>query len=63
MFANLSQGNFSGANFKEANLKGVNFKDAYLSGANFKGANVDLEELKKGYLVDAVMPNGKVFSA
>jgi uncharacterized protein YjbI with pentapeptide repeats len=58
MFADFSHGNFSGANFSQANLKGVNFEGAYLSGANLKGAEVILDDLKKAFLTDAIMPDG-----
>ena len=35
--------------------------EAYLSGANLKGADVIMDDLKKAYLVDAIMPDGSIF--
>lgn len=61
MFADFREGNFSGTNFYKANLKGVQFDGAYLSGANLKGADVIMDDLKKAYLVDAIMPDGSIF--
>ncbi|MGC6478778.1 MAG: pentapeptide repeat-containing protein [Flavobacteriaceae bacterium] len=63
MFSNFTNAKLSGANFKNAKLKGANFDGAYLSGANFAGADVSISQLKKGYLVDATLPDGSVYTA
>jgi len=60
MFADLSKGNYSGANFTNAQMKGAKFDEAYMSGANFTGAEVSIEDLKKAYIVNAIMPDGSI---
>lgn len=61
MFANFEGANLSGAKFRNAKLKGAKFKDAYLNGADFKDAIIDLNSLKKGKLVNAILPNGEEY--
>lgn len=60
MFADMSNGNCSGANFTNAQMKGAKFEGAYMSGANFTGAEVNIEDLKKAYIVNAILPDGSI---
>jgi len=60
MFSNFEGAKLSGAKFINSKLKGVKFKDAFMSGVNFTGAEVDIKELKKGVLTNAIMPDGSI---
>lgn len=62
MFSNFQNAKLSGVNFKNAKLKGAKFDGAYLSGSNFEGADVDVASLEKGYLMNATLPDGTVYT-
>lgn len=58
MFSNFENAKLSGTKFINSKLKGAKFKNAFMIGANFTGAEVDIKELEKGILTNAIMPDG-----
>ena len=58
MFSNFEDAKLSGAKFINSKLKGAKFKNAFMIGADFTGAEVDIKELEKGVLTNAIMPDG-----
>ena len=58
MFSNFKNAKLSGTKFINSKLKGAKFEGAFLSGSNFTGADVDVNELKKAILTNAILPDG-----